>query len=181
MKRITHLLASAALLTLAGSMASAQSTVTLPDSSQTTTMTANVSEQCHIVVPTGVTFNVTDISVATPASAATVTITDIVLATATKQLKISVEAAASSFTPSVTGATTWAAGDISWNAASWTNATGAAGTLSSSAYNEVATAAADSADASTSALVFTLAPNTSVKRSGNHTLILNWKVESIGS
>jgi hypothetical protein len=30
-------------------------------------------------------------------------------------------------------------------------------------------------------LKFTLAPNTSVKRSGNHTLALTWKVESIGS
>ena len=68
-----------------------------------------------------------------------------------------------------------------WGAASWTNATGAAGTLSDSAYTQVATCAADAASCSSSALVFALAPKTTVQRSGNHTLVVRWKVESIGS
>ena len=36
------------------------------------------------------------------------------------------------------GATTWSASDVSWNAATWTAATGVAGTLSNAAFNTVA-------------------------------------------
>ena len=158
---------------------SAQTTITLPDTSQSTTMTANVSEQASVSVPASVTFNVTDISSSTPASAASVSATNIALATASKQLKISVQAAAADFTPPVALATTWGAGDVTWNAATWTSATGASGTLSDSAFGEVATCAADTASCSTTGLVFTLAPNTGVKRSGNHTLNVTWKFESI--
>ena len=169
------------LLVAGTGIAFAQVVVDLPDSSQQTTATANVSEQARVTVPAGVTFNVTDIGSNTPASAASVSIDRIVLATATKQLKVSLEAAAANFTPSVGGAVTWAAADVSWNAPTWTNATGATGTLSSSAFNEVATCAADSAACSTTGLVFTLASKTTVKRSGNHTLVMTWKFESIGS
>ena len=166
---------------LIAALAAAQTTVTLPDTSQSTTLTANVSEQAQVTVPAGVTFNVTDISSATAASGASVTANNIVVATATKQLKISVQAAAASFTPPVALATTWSAADVTWTAATWTNATGASGTLSNSAYNEVATCAADVATCSTSGLVFTLGAKTSVKRSGNHTLAVTWKFESIGT
>jgi hypothetical protein len=163
------------------SVASAQTTVTLPDTSQTTTVSVNVSEQARVIVPSGITFNVTNIGASTTASAATVTIDQIVTATATKQLIVSLQANAGSFTPPVTGAATWSAGDLSWNAPSWTNASGSAGTLSSSAYNTVATCQADAAACSTTALVFTLAPKTTVQRSGTHTLIVTWKFESTGS
>ena len=163
-------------------LASAQTTATLPDSSQTTTLTATVSEQAQVTVPAGVTFNVTNIGASTAASAASVTVDGIVLATATKQLKISLQANAASFTPSVVGAGTWSAADVSWGAATFSNSgVGAAGTLSALAYGEIATCAADAASCSTTDLVFTLAPNASVKRSGNHTLSMTWKFESIGT
>lgn len=160
---------------------SAQTTVTLPDTSRTTTLTAAVSEQATVTVPAGVTFTVTNIGIATDAPAATLAVANIVLATATKQLRISLQGNAAAFTPPVGGATTWAVADVSWNAAAWTNATGAAGTLSSAAYNVVATCSADAAACSTNALVFTLAANTGVKRSGNHVLVVTWRFESIGA
>lgn len=174
------LLLFAAILLVAG-VAVAQTTVTLPDTSQTTTLTADVSEQAQVTVPAGVTFNVDDISGSTAASAASVTIDNIVLATATKQLKVSIQANAAAFTPPVALAATWSASDVTWNAATWTAATGASGTLSESAYGEVATCAVDTASCSTTGLVFTLAADTSVKRSGNHTLAITWKFESIGT
>lgn len=161
--------------------AGAQTTVALPDTSQTTTLTSSVSEQARVTVPAGVTFNVVDVASSTAASGASVTVSNIVLATATKQLKVSVQAAAASFTPPVAGATTWSAGDVTWNGATWTNATGAAGTLSDSAYNAVATCDADAASCSTTGLVFTLGAKSGVKRSGNHTLNITWKFESIGT
>jgi hypothetical protein len=78
-------------------------------------------------------------------------------------------------------ATTWSAGDVTWNAAAWTSATGAVGTLSEAAYTEVATCFADSASCSTTGLVFTLGAKNTVKRSGDHTLAITWKFESIGT
>jgi hypothetical protein len=45
----------------------------------------------------------------------------------------------------------------------------------------VATCTADTATCSTTGLVFTLAAKTTVQRSGNHTLSVTWKFESIGS
>lgn len=173
------IIALVAIVALAGGTAWAQTTVTLPDTSQSTTLTADVSEQATVTVPTGVTFNVVDINSSTAADAASVTVTGIVLDSATKQLKISVQAAAASFTPSVESAITWAASDVSWAAASWTGGTGAAGTLASDAYNAVGTATADVAATSTTALVFTLAAKNTVKRSGDHTLSMTWKFESI--
>jgi hypothetical protein len=163
-------------------VASAQSgiLVTLPDISQTTTLTATVTEQARVTVPSGVTFNVTDVTSSTVASAASVSISNIALASATKTLRLSLQASAASFTPPVTGATTWSAGDVSWNASTWTNATGVTGALSTS-YSEVATCAADAANCSSTGLVFTLASKSTVKRSGNHTLAVTWKFESIGS
>ena len=176
----TSIIAAFTILTV--SAASAQTTTTLPDSSQTTTVTADVSEQAKVTVPTGVSFSVTNVGASTVAAAASVTIDGIVLATATKQLKVSLQANAAAFTPSVTGAVTWSAADVSWGAGTFSNlGVGAAGTLSSTAYGEVATCAADVASCSTTNLVFTLAPKASVKRSGGHTLSMTWKIESIGS
>jgi hypothetical protein len=169
------------ILLFGAGVAAAQTAVALPNSSQTTTMTANVSEQARVVVPSGVTFNVTAIGSATTASAASVTIDQVVLATATKQLKVSLQANAADFTPPVALAATWAAADVTWNAATWTNATGAAGTLSATAYTAVATCAADAAGCNTTALTFSLGAKTTVKRSGNHTLAVTWKFESIGT
>lgn len=177
-KKLFILLAGLALI--AGA-ASAQTVVTLPDSAQATTLTGDVAEQARVTVPPGVTFDVQNIASSTAATAASVTVDNIALDTATKQLKISIQAGAASFTPPIALATTFSASDVTWNAASWTNATGASGTLSNSSYNEVATCDADAAACSTSALVFTLGSKTTIKRSGNHTLSLTWKFESIGT
>jgi hypothetical protein len=170
------------MLTLAAAGAAvAQTTVALPDTSQTTTLTSIVNEQARVTVPATVSFNVTDVTSSTAASAASVTVSNIVLDTATKQIKVSIQANAASFTPPVAGATTWSATDVTWNAAAWTNATGASGTLSSSAFNSVATCDADAASCSTTGLVFTLGAKGTVKRSRNHTLSITWKFESIGT
>jgi len=163
------------------STAHAQTTVTLPDTSQTTLLTATVSEQARVVVPASVLFSVGNISLSTAASAATVTVDRIVLATATKQLKISVQAAAASFTPPIVGATTWSASDVSWNASSWTHATGVSGVLSAVSFTQVATCDPAATDCSTTTLTFTLAAKPTIARSGAHTLVVTWKVESIGS
>ena len=179
--RISAFCVTLVLATMLVGVAKAQTTVTLPDTSQSTALTATVSEQAQVTVPAGVTFTVTDVSGSTAASAASVTIDNIVLATATKQLKVSLQAAAADFTPPVALATTWVAGDVSWNAATWTSAAGASGTLSAAAYNEVATCTADSASCSTTGLTFTLGAKTTVQRSGNHTLNVTWKFESIGT
>jgi hypothetical protein len=178
---LNKVFAGIALTLAAAGAAAAQTTVALPDTSQTTTLTSVVNEQARVAVPATVSFNVTDVTSSTAASAASVTVSNIVLDTATKQLKVSIQANSASFTPPVAGATTWSASDVTWNAATWTNATGAAGTLSSSAFNEVATCDADAASCSTSGLVFTLAPKSTVKRSRNHTLSITWKFESIGT
>ena len=114
------------------SAAFAQAVVLLPDTSQTTTVSANVNEQARVIVPSAVTFTVANIGVSTTATAASVTVDQIVTASASKQLKISLQANAASFTPPVSGAVTWAASDITWNAASWTNATPFARTPSNS-------------------------------------------------
>jgi hypothetical protein len=174
----------AALVTLtlaAAGAVGAQTVVTLPDTSQVTTLTSSVSEQARVTVPANISFNVTDVTSSTAASAAAVSVDSIVLATATKQLKISIQAAAASFTPPVVGATTWGAGDVTWNAATWTSATGASGTLTNASYSAVATCDADAASCSTTGLVLTLAAKGTVKRAGNHTLNISWKFESIGT
>jgi hypothetical protein len=171
--------AAGCLILALSSAAAAQTTVTLPDTSQTTTMSASVNEQARVTVPATVTFTVSNIAVSTAAAAVTVTADQIVTASATKQLKISLQANAASFTPPVAGAVTWTASDVSWNAPSWTNATGTAAALSNSSYNTVATCQADATSCSTTGLVFTLGAKPTVQRSGAHTLVVTWKFESI--
>jgi hypothetical protein len=174
-------LSAIALLTAMAGTVSAQTTVTLPYTSPTTQtiVTATVSEQAQITLPTAVAFAVSNTAVSTNATAVSVTVNNIVLASSSKKLKLSIEASAANFTPPNTGDTTWAAGDISWVAGTWTNATGAAGTLSNTAFNEIATSDAGVASMSTTGLTFTLAAKSSVQRSGAHTLTVTWKVESI--
>jgi hypothetical protein len=177
--RATRCLVTCFALSMLAAVSAGAQTVSLPNTDLTTTLTASVSEQATVTVPANVLFNVTNIGAATNATAASVTISNIVLANATKRIKISLQADAASFTPPVGGAATWAPGDVTWNAATWTNATGASGQLSSGAYTEVSTCAADAASCSTNDLTFTLGANSSVKRSGNHTLTVRWKVEAI--
>ncbi len=160
-------------------VASAQVTVTLPDTSQTTTLTATVPEQARVTIPSTVTFTVNNVAASTAGSAAPVTITNIVLSTATDKLKISIQANAASFTPPTVGATTWSASDVTWTGGTWTTATPASGTLSNSAYNEVARCDANVASCNSSNVSFTLAAKSSVIRAGNHTLVISWKFEKI--
>lgn len=166
---------------LAVGMASAQTTRTLPDETETTTLTATVAEQATVTVPANVAFTVNDVTSPTVAAAANVTITNIVLATATKQLKVSLKAAAADFTPPVALAATWAPADVTWNASTWTGGIGASGTLDNVAFNEIATCTADTASCSTTGLVFTLGAKPAVKRSGDHTLSVTWKFEATGT
>jgi hypothetical protein len=176
---IPRLLTLALLGAVAGAV-SAQTTVTLPNTAQTATLTATVSEQARVNLPTAVAFAVGNTSAATTSSAQTVTIDQIVL-TAGNKLKLSMKANATAFTPPTAGDTTWAPSDISWNAAAWTTGTGATGTLNNDAatYTEVATSGANAATLSSSALTFTLAAKAAVVRAGAHTLAVTWKVESI--
>ena len=178
---LRSLIPAAAAGLLGVSTAAAQIVVVLPDSSQTTTVSAVVNEQARVSVPAGIAFSVTNVGAATDALPAAVSVDQIVVASATRQLRISLRADAASFTPPVGGATTWAAGDVSWNAASWTAATGAAGSLSAATFSTVATCDPGATACATSALTFSLAAKPAVQRSGTHTLIVTWKVESIGS
>jgi len=169
-----------ALLVMAvARVASAQVTVLLPDTTQTTTLTATVADQATVTTPSAVTFMVNDITSATAGSAAAVTVTSIVLPTATDRLKISLKANAASFTPPVASTVTWAAGDVSWTGGSWTAATPAAGTLSSASFGEVARCTADVTACNSTDVAFTLAAKPTVQHSGNHTLVITWKFEKI--
>ena len=175
------------LFLVTGRPAAAQTNVTVTDTTQTTTFTAAVAEQARITVPAGIAFGVNNVSSSTANGNVAVSVQDIVLTTATKQLRISVLANASSFTPPEPGATTWSASDVSWNAGPgggpnvWQNAVGSAGVLSTGAYNAVATCNAGAAACSITKLTFTLGAKPAVKRSGSHTLTVTWKFESIGS
>jgi hypothetical protein len=174
----------AALLLIEVVPAGAQTTVGLPNSGQTTTLTASVSEQARVTVPAGVSFNVTNGNASS--SPVSVSVDSIVLATSTKRLKVSLMAAAASFTPPEAGATTWSASNVSWTNANggpgaWVNAVRNNGTLSSGSFVEVATCHAGVTSCFTTGLTFTLAANSTVQRSGNHTLVVTWKFESIGS
>lgn len=163
------------------STVSAQTAVALPDQTQSTTLTANVSEQARVTVPANIAFDVTNVSASTAAAAASVAVQNIVMSSAGKQLQVSVRANAAAFTPPVVGATTWSASDVSWGAHTWTNGTASTGSLSNASFNTVATCDAGTAACSTTGLTFSLGANASVTRSGNHTLVVTWRFESIGS
>jgi hypothetical protein len=158
---------------------SAQTVLPLPNETGTSTLTATVSEQGSFSVPSTVNFNVTNILVTTPSSPVSVTATNIVLATASKTLHIMVRGNGPVFTPSVAATPTWVVADVSWAAATFTNGTGVIGTLAQT-YVGVATCAADVTSCGTTNMVFTLAANPAVTRSGAHTLVITWKFESIG-
>jgi hypothetical protein len=84
--RVGFFVAAAAAI---GGRASAQTIITLPDTTQTTTLTATVADQARVTVPAGVAFTVNDIATSTTSGAASVTVSNIVVATALKQLRLS--------------------------------------------------------------------------------------------
>ncbi len=164
-----------AVVLLTASLANA-GVVVLPNEGQITTFTATVSEQADVTVPATVTFAVTDVSSATEstesASATSIVLTD------GNALKISLQASAAGFDKPTGGTNTWEDGDVSWNAATWTNGTGTVGTLINTSYTQVAYTNANAASTATSNLIFTLAADATVDRAGNHTLASTWKFES---
>ncbi len=134
-------------------------------------------ESADVTVPAAVNFFVYGVASSTDSANQSVSATDITL-DAGHALKISLQADAADFTPPVGGATTWAAGGISWNAATWSNGSGTSGTLSNTAYNEVARSDVEATSCSTSNLVFTLAAKSTVSRAGVHSLSVTWNFES---
>jgi hypothetical protein len=170
-----------ALTAISAGLASAQEVVVLPGNAiSTTLLTAIVSDQARITIPSAVTFNVTNIAAATVASGVSFLADNIVLSSASATLNISLIGNAATFTVPAASAT-WAVADVSWGVAAFTAGTAVAGTLAATAV-PFATCAAAVATCGTagSTLVFTLAPKPTVTRSGNHTLTMTWKVTSIG-
>jgi hypothetical protein len=167
-------------VTTAG-LASAQEVVTMPgNASSLTTLTAVVSDQARIYVPSTVTFNVTNIAAATVASGVSFLADNIVLSSASATLNVSLIGNAATFTAPL-ASPTWAVADVSWGLAAFTAGTSAAGTLAATPVAVFTCAAAVATCGTTgSSLVFTLAPKTTVTRSGNHTLTMTWKFASIG-
>jgi len=181
MKKFTIFLLVAVLVLGVSVMAGAE-VVTLPGTAtQTTTFTAIVAEQADVTVPATVIFNILDVTNSTTGTGA-VSATSIVLFN-TKSLMISLQGDAAAFTPPTGGTTTWAVGDVSWAAAPWDNGTSASGTLSNTAYNEVATSVANApSTGSTTTITFTLAAKAAASPAiwaGNHTLVARWKFESL--
>jgi hypothetical protein len=177
MKRIPALCIVFGLLAGVAGVIHAQTTVILPDTSQTTGVIVNILESVSVTIPSSAMFTVANISAPTVSPAMTVAVSGLTAKSASTGVALSVRAAAAQFTPPQPGAPTWAAADVSWPAGTWTGATGSAGTLSTSAFNTVATCGTNGC--STSGFTFTLAPNPAVTRSGAHTLIVTWKIESL--
>lgn len=173
------------VVALAAGMASA-TMVTLPNSDSTVTFTATVSDQCNVTtLPNAVAFAVTDHTLATDATGKTVTIDNIIVAEG-KKIKLSLAPNTVDFgnTLGLAGAksATWLSSAVSWNnGGEWTTGIGATGTMSGTAgtYVEVATSGANAATLSnaTDGLVFTLAANEDIVRSGAYTLVATWKIE----
>lgn len=165
-------------LALFARMSSAQSPVTFPDASLTTTLTAIVSDQAVVRVPSAVTFVVDDAARGTDAAAAELQVTNIVVPSDTTTVRILARAGAPAFVPPRPGAVTWSASDVSWNSSAWSNATPTAGQLAADGFTSIATCDGGAASCGTHGLIFTLAPKTSVA-SGEHQLLLIWKIESL--
>jgi len=160
------------------------SILTLPDTSQTSTFQATIGEQINVVVPTIISFgNITiggnNSSVAATSAAQTVSITGATLASG-QTVKISLEANAANFTDGA--GPTFAASDVSWNAATWTLATGALGTLKNTAFTQVAqSVVAPVGTIGTTNLVFTLGVHNFgavAVQAGPQTLVATWQFQS---
>jgi len=172
-----------AVALLFGVTAVQAATLTLPDSTQTSTMQATIREGMTITVPSlidfgFVTIDGTNKSIAVTTAPQTVTLTGIAL-TGGKKVKVSLQANSVNF---VDGGALLAAADVSWNAATWTQGTGTAGTLSNAAFNEVGHSNINPAGTvTTTNLLFTLGVHdfaAAAVQAGPQTLVVTWKVES---
>ena len=178
MRRLTSVLTLGVALMLLGSTAVVAVVVPLPDTSQTTLLTAAVGEQANVSVPSNVGFSVFDTSASTDSADQSVSATSLILESG-HHLQISIKANAASFTKPLGGTGTWEATDVSWNAPAWTGGTGSTGILSSTAYNPVANSVADPSALSTTALKYTLAAHGAVTVAGSYTLACTWKFECV--
>ena len=176
MRRLTSVLTLGAALLLLGSTTVVAVVVPLPDTSQTSVLTATVGSQAEVSVPAGVSFSIVAVGGSTNSANQSVSATSLVLDTG-HMLRVSMQANAASFTKPAGGTITWAASDVSWNAPTWTGGTGITGTLSNTAYNTVADSTINATALSTTALKFTLAGKSTVDRAGDHTLVCTWKFE----
>jgi len=153
--------------------------VTLPNETQTTTFTANVTEQADVTVPANVAWTVDNVSSSTASSSQSVSATTVVLSDGNK-LRIEIAPDAADFTAPSGGSVTWASSDISW-AGTWANGTANDTSMSGTVDTYVALVdmtAANSGSLSTADLVFTLAAKATVDRAGAHTLAATWKFSS---
>ena len=159
-------------------------TITLPDTSQTSTMQATIREGMTITVPSLIDFGSiaidgTNKSIPATTVPQTVTLTGVSLLSG-KKLKISLEAGAASFTDGV--GPVFAAADVSWNASTWTQGAGTLGTLTNTAFTQVAASNANPAGTiTTTNLLFTLGVHdfaANAVQAGPQTLLVTWKVES---
>ena len=154
-------------------------TLTLPDESQTITLTALINEQADVSVPASVIFNVTDVSQGALSAEYTISATNVVLEDG-KKLRIEIIPTSEEFTPPVPGATTYQAGNVGWNSPTWVNGDGHVGALDIWGYYIVADmSSANASELSTTQLKFALGPNSAVNRAGNHTLSATWKFSSL--
>ena len=178
MRFTTTMIAAGVSLLAIGSASASSTTITDVNGSATTAVTAAVGEQANVSLPATATFTVTDVAGPTTTTVP-VSITDIVLNDG-NSLRLSAEAAASSFSYPSGGSHSWLASAISWPSTdTWTNGTEASGSLSSSAYTPVVLSSANPGTLGTSALTLTLASDTAVDRAGNHALTVNWLLESV--
>ena len=178
MRRLASVLTLGIALLWLGSTAVVAVVVPLPDTSQTTTLTAMVVPQADVSVPSGVLFNVISIANSTDSTNQSVSATSLLM-DAEEVLKIWLQANAANFTKPIGGAVTWAASNVSWNAPAWAGGTGSIGTLSNTSYNVVATSTLNASALSTTALKFTLAAKPTVDRAGDHTLVCTWKFDCV--
>jgi hypothetical protein len=177
MKRIPALCIVSGLMAGVAGAIHAQTTVILPDTSQTTGVIVNIMESVTVTIPSNAIFSVANITAPTASTAMTVEVSELTAKTSSTGVALSVRASAAQFMPPQAGAPTWAAADVSWVAGTWTGAFGSAGTLSSSVFNRVAECG--TTGCSTSGFTFSLAPKPTVTRSGAHTLVVIWKIESL--
>lgn len=169
-------------LALVAGAASAEVLELPANATQQTELSADVSEQADVSVPASVSFDVPNIAAASTSASATAPIEAdyIVLGTATKQLQISVKAGAAKF---MNGAAEgWPVTKVHWTTTVGTNwePEAANDTLDNADFVVLGACTADAASCDTG-VDFTLDAETSIKRSGNYTLDLQWKFESIGA
>jgi hypothetical protein len=179
--RIKRVLSLSIVALAMATAAGATDTVALPgNSTQTTELTATVSEQATVTVPTAISFAVVNIGAQTLGSAAAVSVTGILLNTG-KNLEISVKAGGDFVTTGSGTGTAFSAGDVIWTGGTGTHWTGIADStgLSTSTFKAVATCDGTQTSCSTSDAGFKLKANSAVTLLGAQALTMTWHFASI--